>query len=297
MSDTTAGTKTYDVAVLGCGLMGAALARNFAAQGLRTAAWNRSPDKAEALAPDGVTPVRDIADAVRDARLVVACTSTYGTTKTSLEGTTDWAGTTLVNIGTGTPGEAEDMQAWATARGARYLDGAILCYPQQVGTGEGMILYSGSPEAWAEHEQVLMTPGPYSALVSDNVKAASVLDAAVVGGFYSAALNAYVEAATYAFSQGIDPETLNAISEMTFQVIAATGKECVAAIASDQHETDTAYLGTYADGCRATLGVMQEAGFKARLLEAAVANLTEAQEAGLGGLGFSALTKVTRTSV
>jgi 3-hydroxyisobutyrate dehydrogenase-like beta-hydroxyacid dehydrogenase len=292
----TESTKTYDVAVLGCGLMGAALARNFAAQGLTTAAWNRSPEKAEALAPNGVKPVRDVADAVRDATLVVACTSTYATTRESLAGVTDWDGTTLVNIGTGTPTEAEEMQAWATERGARYLDGAILCYPQQVGTEEGMILYSGSPEAWAEHEQVLMTPGPYSALVSENIKAASVLDAAVVGGFYSAALNAYVEAATYAFSQGIDPETLNAISEMTFQVIAATGKECVAAIVNDQHETDSAYLGVYAEGCRATLGVMQEAGFKARLLEAAVKNMGEAEQAGLGGLGFSALTKVARTT-
>ncbi|GAB7003197.1 NAD(P)-binding domain-containing protein [Nocardioides sp. AN3] len=288
-------TKTYDVAVLGCGLMGAALARNFAAQGLTTAAWNRSPEKADALAPDGVTPVRDVAEAVRSAKLVVACTSTYGTTRESLAGVTDWAGTTLVNIGTGTPTEAVEMEKWAAERGARYLDGAILCYPQQVGTEEGMILYSGSPQAWAEHEQALMTPGPYSALVSDNIKAASVLDAAIIGGFYSAALNAYVEAATYALSQGIDADTLNAISDMAFQALAANGKEAVSAIVSDEHETEAAYLGVYAEGCRATLGVMQEAGFKARLLEAAVKNLGEAEQAGLGGLGFFALTKVART--
>lgn len=295
MSDTIAGTKTYDVAVLGCGLMGAALARNFAAQGLKTAAWNRSPEKAEALAPDGVDPVRDIAEAVGSANLVVACTATYETTRTSLEGITDWAGTTLVNIGTGTPTDAVEMESWATERGARYLDGAILCYPQQVGTDEGMILFSGSSEAWATHEQALMTTGSYSTLVSENIKAASVLDAAVVGGFYSAALNAYVEAVTYALAEGIEPETINAISELSFGTLAGHGRQAVAAIVSDQHETDTAYLGTYAEGCRATLGVMQQSGFKSRLLEAAVKNLTEAEQAGLGGLGFFALTKVART--
>lgn len=295
MSDTTAGTKTYDVAVLGCGLLGAALARNFAAQGLKTAAWNRTPAKAEALVGDGVTAIGDVDEAVRSSRLVVAVTATYATTREAIERVTDWTGTTLVNVGTGTPTDAEELQAWAGEHGVPYIDGAVLCYPQQVGTEEGMVLYSGSPEAWAEHERTLMAPGPYSTLVSDNVKAASVLDAAIVGGFYSAALSAYVEAATYALDQGVDPETLNAISELSFQTLAATGKEAVGAIASDQHETDVATLGTYAHGCRATLGVMQSSGHKARLLAAAVENLTESEQAGLGDLGFFASTKVARS--
>jgi len=294
VSDTTVGTKAYDVTVLGCGLLGAALARNFAAQGLRTAAWNRTPAKADALASDGVTPVHDIDEAVRSSRLVLAVTSTYATTRAALAGATDWTGTTLVNVGTGTPTDAEDLKAWADEREIPYLDGAVLCYPQQVGTEEGMVLYSGAPDAWAEHERTLMAPGPYSTLVSDNVKAASVLDAAIVGGFYSAALSAYVEAATYALDQGVDPETLNAISELSFQTLAATGKEAVGAIASDQHATDVATLGVYAEGCRATLGTMRSAGHKARLLAAAVENLTEAEQAGLGDLGFFASTKVAR---
>ncbi|MFG3206398.1 NAD(P)-binding domain-containing protein [Streptomyces sp. NPDC048192] len=99
------------MAVLGCGLMGAALARNFAAKSSKTAAWNRSPAKAEALAPDGVSPIQDIDETVRSSKLVVACTSTYDTTREALAGVTDWTGITLVNIGTGSPTEAEVLQA------------------------------------------------------------------------------------------------------------------------------------------------------------------------------------------
>ncbi|MFI7006545.1 NAD(P)-binding domain-containing protein [Streptomyces sp. NPDC050145] len=295
MSDTLAGTKTYDVAVLGCGLLGSALARNFAAQGLKTAAWNRTPAKADALAEDGVSPVHDIDEIVRASRLVVAVTATYATTREAIAGATDWTGTTLANIGTGTPAEAEEMKAWADERGVPYLDGAVLCYPQQVGTEGGLVLYSGSAEAWAEHERVLKAPGPHSALVSENVKAASVLDAAVIAGFYSAALSAYVEASTYALDQGVAPETLNAISELSFQTLAATAREAVDAIASDRHATDVATLGVYAEGCRAALGTMHAAGHKARLLAATVENLGEAERAGLGGLGFFASTKIART--
>ncbi|MFJ3663241.1 NAD(P)-dependent oxidoreductase [Streptomyces sp. NPDC090119] len=294
MSATT-GAKTYDVAVLGCGPMGAALARNFAAKGRRTAAWNRSPAKAEVLAPHGVTPIQDIDEVVRSSKLVVACLSTYDAAREALADVTDWSGTTLVNVGTGAPAQAEEWQAWTGERGVPYLDGAILCYPPQIGTEEGLVLYSGSPEAWAEHEQTLMATGVHATLVSSDVKAAGVLDAGIMGAFYVPALNAYVEAATYALDQGVVPETFDALSEMLFQTFAVRAKESVAAIASDQHETDIAHLSAYAEGSRAGLDLMRATGFKARLLKAAVENLNEAEEAGLGGLDFSALTKVART--
>ncbi|GAB3857649.1 NAD(P)-binding domain-containing protein [Nocardioides maradonensis] len=294
MSDTSTQNQ-YDVAVIGIGLMGAALAKNFAANGLRVAAWNRSPEKAEAIAGANITAVASAADAVAGTSLVIGCTSTYATTKDALSGVADWSGKTLANIGTSTPTESTDMAAWTTERGGRYIDGAILCFPHQIGTEEGMVLYAGSPDAWADHEKTLMTPGPYSMLVSDNVKVASIIDAAIIGGFYSAALNAYVEAATYALDEGVDVEVLNGITEVVFQTIGESAKSAVEAITSDKHETDAAYLGVYAEGCRATLSAMRDAGYKARLLGAAVENLNEAEQAGLGGLGFFALTKVARS--
>jgi 3-hydroxyisobutyrate dehydrogenase-like beta-hydroxyacid dehydrogenase len=60
--------------------MGAALARAFAESGCSVVVWNRTPERAEALAGEGITPVRSVADAVGASRLVVACTSTYETT-------------------------------------------------------------------------------------------------------------------------------------------------------------------------------------------------------------------------
>jgi 3-hydroxyisobutyrate dehydrogenase len=63
------------VAVLGTGIMGAPMARNAAQSGLAVRAWNRSRDKAEALAGDGVEVVSSPADAVRGADLVVTMLS------------------------------------------------------------------------------------------------------------------------------------------------------------------------------------------------------------------------------
>src|ERR1700716_1224460 len=63
--------QTTKVAFLGTGIMGAPMARNCAAAGLDVRAWNRTPEKARALAEHGVTPVESPADAVRDADAVV----------------------------------------------------------------------------------------------------------------------------------------------------------------------------------------------------------------------------------
>jgi threonine dehydrogenase-like Zn-dependent dehydrogenase len=65
MTESNGVTTAYDVAVLGCGLMGAALVRALAKTGRSVAVWNRTPDRAEALAGDGVTPIRTVGDAVQ----------------------------------------------------------------------------------------------------------------------------------------------------------------------------------------------------------------------------------------
>jgi len=285
-----------DVAVIGCGLMGSALARALARNGFSVAAWNRTFERAEALAGDGVTPVADIAEAVGPAPMVLACTATYETTRSALESIEDWAGKTLINVGTSTPEDAEEMERWATGRGAAYLDGAIICYPPEIGTAKALILYSGSPEVWREYEETLMTLAGGSRHVSERVGNASVLDGGIVGVFASAALAAFVEAATYVLGQGVPAEVLDELTAMSLAVMNLNTHEAIVAIENDEHETHTATISTYAAGIRAFLPSIQAAGINARFTEATLKNLDEAEAAGLGELGFYAQTTIARGS-
>lgn len=59
-----------NIAFLGTGLLGAALAEAAATRGDAVAAWNRSPEKARSLARFGVVPAASAADAVRGAARV-----------------------------------------------------------------------------------------------------------------------------------------------------------------------------------------------------------------------------------
>jgi 3-hydroxyisobutyrate dehydrogenase-like beta-hydroxyacid dehydrogenase len=287
-----ADTKSHDVVVVGCGLMGAALARTLAKAGHSVAAWNRTPDKAEALAPDGVAPMRSIEDAVASSALVLACTSTYETTQEALAKAAGWDGAALVNVGTGTPDGARDMARWAADRDIAYLDGAILAFPEQIGTPDGLILFSGSNAVWSAHEALLMSLGGGTRHVSEEVAAANVLDAAMVGAFYTSTISAYVEAMTYARSQGVSAADVRDITLTILETLQHSTEEAAAAIESGNHETDQATLEVYAEALRSVVGTMEQAGLRVRILPATLASLEAAEAAGLGGLGIYAQTKV-----
>ncbi|GAA5613316.1 NAD(P)-dependent oxidoreductase [Streptomyces platensis] len=70
MADNTS-SDTLSVAVLGTGIMGAAMARNLAAAGLDVRAWNRTRARAEPLAADGVRVTGSPAEAVDGADVVL----------------------------------------------------------------------------------------------------------------------------------------------------------------------------------------------------------------------------------
>jgi 3-hydroxyisobutyrate dehydrogenase-like beta-hydroxyacid dehydrogenase len=287
MSDVTSETKTYDVAVIGCGLMGATIARTLVKRGYSVAAWNRTPERAEALAGDGVTPMRSVIETVRSSRLVIACTLTHETTLSALGPVDDWSGATLVDVTSGTPEEAEAMQLWALERGADYLDGAVLCYPQDIGLPETMLVFAGPSAVWSEHEQTLMSLGGASRHVSEQVRTANVLMLGFAS-FFIPALGAYVEAATYAHRQGLSAAAMRETSLFFVELLKRTTEEAATAIESGDHTTEEATIATFAEGTRSALGGMRRVGVRARLLAAALESLEAAEAAGLGDLGFYA---------
>jgi 3-hydroxyisobutyrate dehydrogenase len=74
------------VAVLGTGIMGAPMARNIAAAGHDVRAWNRSRERAEPLASDGITVCDTPADAVQDAEIVVTMLSDGAAVESVVDG-------------------------------------------------------------------------------------------------------------------------------------------------------------------------------------------------------------------
>src|SRR3712207_1551873 len=63
------------VAVLGTGIMGAAMARNLLAAGMEVRVWNRTPEKADPLAREGAAVAASPAEATEEAEFMVTMLS------------------------------------------------------------------------------------------------------------------------------------------------------------------------------------------------------------------------------
>ena len=79
-------SDSADAAVLGAGIMGSAMARNLAAAGLGTTAWDRSEQATAPLLAAGVRAAASAAEAVRDARVVITMLPTADVVESAVFG-------------------------------------------------------------------------------------------------------------------------------------------------------------------------------------------------------------------
>jgi 3-hydroxyisobutyrate dehydrogenase len=133
------------VAVLGTGIMGAAMARNLARAGLEVTAWNRSRDKAEPLAADGVAIADTPAAAVADADAIVtmlhdgpAALDVMRQAASSLRSGTRWIQSTTAGIDAVT-----DLAAFAAEHGLVFFDAPVLGTREPAEAGKLTVLASG----------------------------------------------------------------------------------------------------------------------------------------------------------
>src|SRR3982751_3538322 len=144
-------------AVLGLGPMGQGLAVAAGAAGRPTIVWNRTPDKARALVARGAVLAPTVADAVRQASMVICCVMNYRALHAVIGDVANWSGATLVNLTSGHSGEARAMAAWAGERDIPYLDGAILTPAPTIGTRSASILYCGPHPVFERSRTTLET--------------------------------------------------------------------------------------------------------------------------------------------
>ena len=140
-----------NVSLVGLGSMGAALGRALLSGGRGLTVWNRNAAKAAPLVAAGAAVAPDLASAVAASPILVICIDDYAATRAILEApevSRQLAGRTVVQLSTGTPNEAREAEAWFRDRGATYLDGAIMVFPDGIGAPDTLILFAGTDTTW-----------------------------------------------------------------------------------------------------------------------------------------------------
>jgi 3-hydroxyisobutyrate dehydrogenase-like beta-hydroxyacid dehydrogenase len=230
------------VAVLGLGRMGAALAAALLADGYRTTIWNRTAGKADTLVGQGAHLAEAVADAVLTNRVVIMCVSDYDAIYEMLDGNADaLSGRTLVNVTTGTPGEAKAMAGWAAEHRAEYLDGAMMAVPQTIATPDAFFLYSGSEQAFKSHWQVLDTFAASHYLGADPA-VAELWDLALLGTGY-ATLSGYLHSLALLETAGVPPTQFVPLATRWLNGMAAFMPELAQEIESQDYSTGVSPVG------------------------------------------------------
>jgi 3-hydroxyisobutyrate dehydrogenase-like beta-hydroxyacid dehydrogenase len=148
-----------DITLLGAGKMGAAFVDRWVAAGRSIIVWNRTFERAQALACPGVAPVEDLVDAVRRVPLVVSML-TDGVALRSVmidHGAIAAmsAGSCLVDLSTVDIASSEAVADKATHHGVLYLRGAVSGTPSVVRAGASGLLLSGPTAAYDAARAVL----------------------------------------------------------------------------------------------------------------------------------------------
>jgi 3-hydroxyisobutyrate dehydrogenase len=145
------------IAVLGTGIMGAAMARNLLAVGMEVRVWNRSREKAEPLADDGATVADSPAEAAEGAGFVLTMLADADVVAEAIDGE-DGALSTLPGDGvwlqTSTVGieGQERLAGVADEHGVYYVDAPVLGTKEPAEQGQLIVLASGPEEVreWCE---------------------------------------------------------------------------------------------------------------------------------------------------
>lgn len=195
-----------DITVVGTGAMGAALARALLKGGMNVTAWNRSTDKARALEPLGATVLPDLSAALCASSKILICIDNYSASKAlfAAPGIAEiLAGRSVLQFSTGTPSEADESGEWNRAQGARYLDGAIMVYPADIGTDAAQILVSGPKDEFDAWEPALRLLSEDLRYVGAAASAAATLDMALLSRLFGLKFGA-IYGAHMCESQGVD---------------------------------------------------------------------------------------------
>lgn len=286
------------VAVIGTGRMGSALASALSKKGFATMVWNRTAARAEPLAKLGLHVAPNILEAVKDADIIVINISNYDSIKQLLRHTeveSALRGKIIVQLTTGTPDEAREMESWAKLHAIEYLDGAILGNPTDVGKPQVLLLYSGSEELFNRLKPILLSFGDNAMFVGKEIGHASALDMAAL---------AFGVGAMFSFLQGFvvyEAENLPAAGYMPFiknllPVLETVLPGLLETIRTKDYDNTQASLETYAACPRELIKWCGNHGVDHSFVDPQLSLINKAIKAGKGHTDFAYLYKIMKNA-
>ena len=210
------------IGFLGLGKMGTPMARRLLAAGHEVTAWNRTRERAEALAADGARVAATPADAARAGRVLMSMLfddAAHEDVFFSPEPLLDALepGALHISLSTISVSLSERLAAEHAGRGQLFVAAPVFGRPNVAAEGRLWIVAAGAEDALAQAHPLLEPLSRGISVVGPEPRQAHAVK---LGGNFliSAMIQALSESFVYASAQGIDPEAfLNAVNSALFQ--------------------------------------------------------------------------------
>jgi 3-hydroxyisobutyrate dehydrogenase-like beta-hydroxyacid dehydrogenase len=285
-----------DISVVGLGAMGAALARALLKAGRSVTVWNRTAEKMQPLVAEGALAAANLADALTVSSKIIICLPDYDTTAELVDQSTIrplLKGRTVIQLSTATPKEAAASQRWFHDQGAAYLDGAIMCWPGNIGTPTGQIAIAGPEKVFADCQGDLNYLAGDLRNLGSNIRAPATIDLAFLSRILGIIFGS-IHGALICEAEGVPVSEFTAILPKGDRAIPLTQ-----AIHDGSFDTITA-AGASVDVAGSAVTRMQQqaydAGINSELPDLLCDWVKRAQVAGYGAQETAAIIKALKRS-
>ena len=278
------------VLLIGLGNMGAALARTLLDAGYETWVWNRTTEKAGTLLKKGAKWSDDVWAALGSVDHVVMCLSNYVNSVELLSTCSDLDNKALIQLTTGTASDASSFENLVKQKRGRYIDGAILGYPSNIGDPRCSLLVAGNSLAWEDSEELILTLGGKSQYLGEEVGAPSHLDHALIAPSLIMQM-AVIQGMHMAKKAGVDLEFYSKMISGLPASLKADQERHTRAIIDDDFSEVQASVRTWKEALDRILEEGKGSNFNAELLSGIAEVLKHGQAQGVGEEDLSALIK------
>ena len=286
----------HKVSVIGTGRMGSALATALHNKGSSTTVWNRTSSKTVPLARLGLRVAESLKAAALASDVIIVNVNDYSTTQQLLQDpavASALAGKILVQLTSGIPQEARDMESWARQHEISYLDGAIMSYPSGIGALECTIFYSGPEEVFTRVKPVLMALGGNTLFVGTAIGHASALDLAGLT-FVLGAMFGFVQGYIVSEAEGIPPEAFIGSIKGLLPVIGEILEAISTRIRKKDYAGSEATLEGWSIGSKELIEWSKGGRLDSRIADAQIGVFEQAIKAGQGQADFAYLYEIFR---
>lgn len=280
-----------DVTMIGLGAMGGALAQAFMRAGYSITVWNRTSDKAIPFLDLGAHPAENISGALQASPVTVICIDNYDVSTELIADESveeHLSGKILVQLSTGTPKDATEFGSRIVACGGKYIDGAIMAFPESIGTDEAQFLFAGAEDTYEQCKPILGCLGGDLRYLGSEIAAAAVIDLAYLTQELSTYLGA-IHGAHLCESENIGVDAFASILP-----VGHPAKDLVQVIHSNKYDAPEATIAVWNGALERIRTQARDTGINSEIPDFVSRLFKRAISAGYGEEDIAALIKVLK---